>query len=125
LQKSEPAADQIRRIVVRGTNWVGDAVITVPALRALRNLFPDAHITIVSRPGTADVFVEADFVDEVLVYERSGLGAVWNQIREWRKRQFDLAVLFQNAFEAAALPFLARVPRRTSRNAPDQPSSFA
>ena len=104
--------DQIKRIVVRGTNWVGDAVISVPALRRLRQVFPAAHITLVSRPGTADVFTDADFLDEVLLYERSSLGSVWTQARKWRERQFDLALLFQNAFEAAALAFLARVPLR-------------
>lgn len=104
--------DQIERIVVRGTNWVGDAVMTVPALRGLRRLFPHAHLTLVSRPGTADIFIDAEFVDEVLIYDSSGLAAAWNQAREWRRRNFDLAVLFQNAFEAAAIAFLGRVPLR-------------
>jgi len=86
--------------------------MSVPALRALRGLFPQAHIVLASRPGTADIFIDADFVDEVLVLDRSGLRAAWNQSREWRQRRFDLAVLFQNAFEAAAIAFLARVPMR-------------
>jgi heptosyltransferase-2 len=105
-------AVSIQRIVVRGTNWVGDAVMTVPALRELRRTFPDAHITLVSRPGTADIFLDADFVDEVLIYDRRGPASAWSQIREWRRQQFDLAVLFQNAFEAALIAFLARVPLR-------------
>src|SRR5438105_10794031 len=104
--------DQIKRVVVRGTNWVGDAVMAVPALRELRRVLPDARITLVSRPGTADVFVDADFVDEVLIHDRSGLASAWNQVREWRQRRFDLAVLLQNACEAAAIAFLARVPLR-------------
>jgi heptosyltransferase II len=104
--------ERIKRVVVRGTNWVGDAVMTVPALRELRRMLPSAHITLVSRPGTADIFIDADFVDEVLVYDRTGLRSAWTQMREWRRRRFDLALLFQNAFEAAAIAFLARVPRR-------------
>ena len=67
----------IRRVVVRIPNWVGDAVMAVPALRELRRILPQAHITVVSRPGTADVFVDADFVDEVLVYDRGGLTSIW------------------------------------------------
>jgi len=90
--------------------------MTVPALRALRHLLPDAHIAVVARPGTADVFIDADFVDEVLIFNRSGLGSVWNQTRDWNRRNFDLAVLFQNAFEAAAIAFLARVPVRIGYN---------
>src|SRR5712692_4725272 len=105
-------SNQIKRIAVRGTNWVGDAVMTVPALRELRRLFPDAQITLVSRTGTAEVFLGADFIDEVLVYDRSGLSSAWKQIREWRRHRFDLALLFQNAFEAAAIAFFARAPAR-------------
>ena len=105
-------AESIRRVVVRGTNWVGDSVMTVPALRALRRVLPDAHITLVIRPGTKGIFSDAGFIDEVLVYDRKGALSVVGQVREWKRRQFDLAVLFQNAFEAALIPFLAGVPVR-------------
>ena len=105
-------AELIKRVVVRGTNWVGDSVMTVPALRALRRVLPDAHITLAIRPGAKGIFSEADFIDDVLVYDRKGVLSVIPQIREWRRRKFELAVLFQNAFEAALIPFLASVPFR-------------
>src|SRR5678815_4147430 len=105
-------AESIKRVVVRGTNWVGDSVMTVPALRALRRVLPDANITLVIRPGTRGIFSEADYVDDVLVYDRKGALSVIPQVREWKRRKFDLAVLFQNAFEAALIPFLAGVPAR-------------
>lgn len=105
-------AKEIKRVVVRGTNWVGDSVMTVPALRALRRVLPEAEITLVVRPSAKGIFADADFVDEVLIYDRRNVWSVWAQVREWRKRQFDLAVLFQNAFEAALIPFLAGVPIR-------------
>jgi heptosyltransferase-2 len=104
--------ESIKRVVVRGTNWVGDSVMTIPALRALRRVLPDANITLVIRPGTKGIFSEADFVDDILVYNRKGALSVIPQVREWRRRKFDLAVLFQNAFEAALIPFLAGVPLR-------------
>src|ERR1051326_8445225 len=104
--------ESIKRVVVRGTNWVGDSVMTVPALRALRRVLPGAHITLVIRPGTKGIFLEADFIDDVLVYDRKGALSVLGQVREWKRRKFDLAVLFQNAFEAALIPFLAGVPVR-------------
>ena len=58
-------AESIKRVAVRGTNWVGDAVMTVPALRALRRVLPTAHITLVIRPGTKGIFAEADFIDDI------------------------------------------------------------
>ena len=104
--------DNNKRVVVRAPNWLGDAVMCVAALRELRRLLPNAHVTIVARPGTADIFGEADFVDELLIYDRRGLRSVWQQVRDWKRRRFDLALLFQNAFEAAAIAFMARVPMR-------------
>ena len=107
-------AGKIERVVVRGTNWVGDAVMTIPALRELRRVLPDAHITLATRSSTKALFDEADFIDDLLVYDRGprDIPAVIRQTREWRTRSFDLAVLFQNAFEAALIGFCARVPER-------------
>lgn len=105
-------ATEIKRVVVRGTNWAGDSVMTLPALRALRRVLPEAKITLVVRPSAKGIFAGVDFVDDVVVYERRNAFSVFSQIREWRKRRFDLAVLFQNAFEAALIPFLAGVPSR-------------
>lgn len=104
--------DHIKRVVVRLPNWLGDVVMAVPALRELRRILPDAHVAVVSRPAAADIFIEADFVDEVIGYDRNGLGSVWNQVRQWRRRKFDLAVIFPNAFEAAAIARLSGVPAR-------------
>src|SRR5829696_4538778 len=105
-------AESIERVVVRGTNWVGDSLMTVPGLRALRRVLPDANITLVIRPNTKGIFSEVDFIDDVLVYDRKNAFSVIPQVREWKRRKFDLAVLFQNAFEAALIPFLAGVPLR-------------
>lgn len=105
--------DSIRRIVVRGTNWVGDAVMTVPALRVLRGLFPSSHITLATRGWAQGLFADADFIDDIQVHEGSGLRSVVNQVRAWQKREFDLAVLFPNSLEAALVAALSRVPFRT------------
>jgi heptosyltransferase II len=106
------SANEIQRVVVRGTNWVGDSMMTVPALRALRRVLPEAQITLVVRPSAKGIFADVDFVDDLLIYDRRTALSIISQVREWRKRQFDLAVLFQNAFEAALIPFLAGVPLR-------------
>lgn len=109
---SSADSKQIERVVVRAPNWLGDAVISIAALRELRRLLPNSHITVVSKPGTADVFARIDDIDDVIVYERKGLNSVFDQVREWKRHRFDLALLFQNAFEAATIAFMARVPLR-------------
>ena len=102
----------IKRVVVRGANWVGDAVMTVPALRELRRVLPGARVTLATRPWAEGVFAGADFVDELLLIERGGLASHLRQIRGWRARRFDLALLFPNAFQPALVAFAARVPIR-------------
>jgi heptosyltransferase II len=116
VKQRTPAAESIKRIVVRGTNWVGDAVMTVPALRELRRVLPNAHITLATRSWAKGLFSDADFIDDLLVYDRDARDllqrAPLRQMRQWRSRRFDLAVLFQNAFEAALIAAGARVPLR-------------
>jgi heptosyltransferase-2 len=106
--------EQIERVVVRGANWVGDAVMSVPALRELRRLLPGAHITLVTRPWAEGIFEGADFINDLLpVNETRGTArAVFEEAREWRARRFDLALLFPNAFAPALVAALARVPAR-------------
>ncbi|MBI4875791.1 MAG: lipopolysaccharide heptosyltransferase II [Acidobacteria bacterium] len=104
------------RILVRATNWVGDAVMSLPALRALRVRFPQAHIGVLALPWVADLYAREPFADEVIPYSaRRGardLAGKWRLAAELRARRFDCAILLQNAFEAALIAWLARIPRR-------------
>ncbi len=102
------------KIVVRGTNWVGDAVMTIPALRELRRIFPDAHTTLHTRTWAKGIFQDADFIDEILPFERekSSFKTTLAQAKVWREHNFDLAILFTNSFESAFLAKLGRVSRR-------------
>ncbi len=108
--------ETINRILVRGPNWLGDAVMCEPALRGLRKLFPDAQIALLVKPAVADLFVGHPALTRVLTYDtkgrHAGLSGKWALAGQLRRQGFDLAVLFQNAFEAAFLTFLAGVPRR-------------
>src|SRR3982750_112134 len=82
--------------------------MSVPALRALRQLLPGSHITVAAAPGTADLFTEADFVDAVLIND----AGFFPSVKQLRRGKFDLALLLQNAFAAALTAFAARVPFR-------------
>jgi lipopolysaccharide heptosyltransferase II len=104
------------RILVRATNWVGDAVMSLPALHSLRKRYPQAHIAILARPWVAGLYRHEPFCDEVISYESLAgwrdLAGKFSVARTIRAKDFDCAVLFQNAFEAAAIAFLARIPER-------------
>ncbi len=102
------------KIMVRGTNWVGDAVMTIPALRELRRIFPDAHISLHTRSWARGIFEDADFIDEILTFEKSNskIKDVLSQAKSLKIQNFDLAVLLTNSFESALVAKLAKIPRR-------------
>lgn len=106
----------MERILIRATNWVGDAILSLPAVDAVRALFPRARITVLARPWVADIYRFGDFADEILLYERKqGVGQLRERLRviaALRARRFDCALLLQNALDAALLAALAGVPER-------------
>jgi heptosyltransferase-2 len=108
------------KIIIRAANWVGDAIMTTPVIRAVRKNYPLAHITVLAKPWVVPVYETNPHVDEVMVYENSGrhkmgIGTL-RLAGDIREKRFHLAVLMQNAFEAALLAFLARVPERLGYN---------
>lgn len=100
------------KILVRATNWVGDAVMSLPALRALRERYPHAHIAILAKPWVGDLYGREPFCNEVIPYSPKTLGEKWAVGRSLAKCGFDMAILLQNAFEAAAIAYAARIPER-------------
>lgn len=104
------------RILVRAPNWIGDAVMCEPALRGLRARFPNAEITVLAKPAIAELFIAYPGIDRRLVYDdrgiHAGLSGKWMLAGLLRRHRFDLAVLFQNAFEAALITWLAGIRRR-------------
>ena len=99
-------------ILVRATNWVGDAVMSLPALRALREKFPRAEIAILARPWVADLYRREPFCNRLIPYAPRSLGEKFRAARDLRAYRFDCAILLQNAFEAAAVAYFARIPER-------------
>jgi heptosyltransferase II len=102
------------KILVRGTNWVGDAVMSIPAIRALRLIFPEAHLTLYTRSWAEGIFRDAALFDEILTFDKtkSKIKDALAQAKELKKHAFDLAVLLPNSFETALVAKLARIPRR-------------
>jgi heptosyltransferase-2 len=104
------------KILIRATNWVGDAIMAIPALRAVRGHFPSAYIAIVARPYVADIYRHQQVADELIAYDvkgnHAGLRGRERLARELRAQKFDAALLLQNAFDAAWLAWRAQIPRR-------------
>ena len=108
--------DKITKVLIRGTNWIGDVVMTFPAIAAVRETLPAARVTVLVKPWVADLVRMHPAVDEVLVYERpgrhEGAGGILRLARELKARRFDAAILLQNAIEAAIIARLAGIPVR-------------
>ncbi len=104
------------KILIRAPNWVGDAVMSIPALSALRRARLGDEITILARPAVANLFADQPFADSTMEYDFRGRHNGWpgraKLVRELRAARFDEAVLLQNAFEAAWIAWRARIPVR-------------
>ena len=108
------------RILVRGVNWVGDAVMSMPALQALVRAFPQARIDVLARPWVAELYAMQPGVNQVLIIDEKdqhkGINGLRKLVKDLRAQSYDWAVLLQNAFKAAALAFAAGIPVRLGYN---------
>ncbi len=90
--------------------------MSLPALTAVRQRYPDAHISILARPWVAGLYRSEPFADEIIAYDPgsgwAGARRRWEAARRLSRQDFDCALLLQNAFDAALVTWLARIPRR-------------
>ena len=100
----------MERTVIRSSNWLGDAVMSVPAVRALKRGNPSAHIAVVTPEKLADVWRLVAEVDEVIAFPAAKILGVAKLIR---RGKFDTGVIFPNSLRTALEMWLARVPKRT------------
>jgi heptosyltransferase-2 len=102
--------DPPEKILLRGLNWLGDAVMSIPALLRLRQARPSAHIALLSPEKLAGLWQEQPFLDEVLTFSASE--NIWQVSRRLRKENFSEAVALPNSFRSALELWLAGIPRR-------------
>ncbi|PWU03414.1 MAG: lipopolysaccharide heptosyltransferase II [Terriglobia bacterium] len=103
----------VSKVLVRATNWLGDAVMSLPAIRAVRQIFPHAHLAVVARHWVADLYARESAIDQVIPYEAQlSLAAKRAFAGRLRTQNFDCAILLQNAFDAALMAWMARIPER-------------
>src|SRR5688572_9107666 len=112
------AKGPIEKILVRSPNWLGDAAMAVPALRELSRIFPDAAITLTTKPGVEGLFEDADFIDRILPLEKrtSRIKQTVEHADRLMQEDFDLAVILPNSFESALSVRMAKIPRRIGYN---------
>ncbi len=104
------------RILVRATNWVGDAVMSIPALAVIRGRWPQAEIAVLARPWVADLYRDQGFLDRLIVFDHTGrhrgLLGIERLARDLRRDHFDLALLLPNSFQSAWIAWRAAIPQR-------------
>jgi len=112
--------EEIERILIRGTNWIGDVVMSLPAVSSVRRTFPRARIAVLAKPWVADLYRACPDIDDVIVFQspgrHDGIGGKIGLAGELRKERFDLALLLQNAIEAALIAWRAGIPLRAGYN---------
>lgn len=95
------------KILIRATNWVGDAIIALPALRAVRARFRDAQIAILAKGYIAAIYENQGVADQLMT-----LDSKRDVVAELGVQKFDTALLLQNAFQAAWIAWRADIPER-------------
>lgn len=105
-----PNAAASEKILVRGVNWLGDAVMSVPALQRLREAKPGARISLLAPEKLAGLWERQPFLDELLLFSPGD--SLWQTARRLRAEQFSAAAAFPNSLRAALELWLAGIPRR-------------
>jgi len=104
----------MNRILVKGTNWIGDVFMSLPAVYSLRNIFPGAEIDIAVKRPLGDIFsagLGSDVVDSVVEYE-AGFSGELDFVRAVRAKRYDLGVIFPRSLHSALLLFAGGVKER-------------
>lgn len=101
-------------ILIRGVNWIGDAVMSMPAVKALRKAHPESKVSLLVRPSVVSLFEKDPNIDEIILYEDrfKTVAGRFKLSMILKKKGFSKAFLFQNAFDAALITFLAGIPER-------------
>jgi heptosyltransferase-2 len=104
------------KILIRSTNWLGDALLTTPAIHSIKTHFPEAELTVLARPGVAPVFETNPDVRQVIIYENKGrhrgIRGKWLLAKALKKQNFEIVVHFPHSFESAWISYLSGIPVR-------------
>ena len=111
----------MKRILVVNVNWLGDVIFSSPIFKALKEAYPQVHISCLALPRVKEVLESIPYIDEIIVYDEKGrhwnpfakLGLVWSL----RRRHFDVAFLLHRSLTRALLVYFAGIPQRVGYDA--------
>ncbi|MCY2990358.1 MAG: glycosyltransferase family 9 protein [Planctomycetota bacterium] len=109
------------RILITRLSAIGDCILTMPLLCALRRRFPDALLAWATQPGPAKLLQGHECLDELIVVSRGWLKSprmIWQLRRRLRALQFDITIDPQGLTKSAVLARLSGAPRRIGFAAP-------
>ena len=116
MDESGPLNDQdLKSVVLWMPNWIGDVVLTFPALQSLRRAYPNIHITAVVKPPSNELLLGHPAISKVIPLPSDSESTIWKRIKfalSLKKYQFDVGVVFPNSFESAFLLSLTRTKHR-------------
>src|SRR3972149_3611687 len=109
----------MKRILFRGNNWLGDAIMSLPTIRAFRDLYPNIKIAVLTNSNLYELYKATPYVDEIISYDRAIANGVGQRTKNWLRLvktikgcRFDTAIIFPRSFSSAFTIFSARIPRR-------------
>jgi len=106
--KEEFSKDKVKKILVIRTDRIGDVILSMPTVRALRENFPKSFLGFLTTTYTKELVLESRDIDEVMVYERkASLIRKLNFVKKLKRYKFDLAVVLSPYFESALLGYLS------------------
>jgi heptosyltransferase-2 len=104
------------RILIIRTDRIGDVLLSTPAVKAVRDAHPNAHIAMMVRPYVEDVVDGNPYLDEVILYDKDnnekGILGSLRFIAGLRRKRFDLAIVLHPTIRSNMIPFLAGIPER-------------
>ena len=108
-----------QRILVRSTNWLGDAVMSTPALAAVRETYPTAHIALLANQLVGQLLQNHPALDQLIIFDRKGehrgITGRLRLARQLATERFEQAIILPNSFDSALVPWLARIPYRLGK----------
>ena len=104
------------KILAYSPNWVGDAIMCIPALKAIRKVYSGCDLYMLAVPWVKEVYEFSGIPDYIITYDRRslhrGLKGTYKLVEEIKQHRITTSFVFPNSWRAALIPWLAKIPTR-------------